>query len=100
MRDPSGQLAERGKLFRLDETVLRGPQILQRLGQFARAALDTLEQPRILYSQHRLRREGLQQLDRALRKLTRLLAADHQRTDDPVGTEKWHDEQRSEAGPD
>ena len=30
MRDAGGQLAERGKLLRLDEAVLRGPQILQR----------------------------------------------------------------------
>src|SRR5262249_28362005 len=36
--DPGGQLAERGKLLRLDEAVLRGPQILQRLRQFARTS--------------------------------------------------------------
>ena len=91
VRNTGSQLPERGKLLRLNKAILRGPQVLQRLGQFARAALDTLEQPRILYRQHRLRREGLQQPDRALRELARLLAADHQRADDPIGTEKWHD---------
>jgi len=53
------ELPERCQLLGLDKAILRRPQVLQRLGQFARAALDTLEQPRILYRQHRLRREGL-----------------------------------------
>ena len=30
VRDTGGQLAERGKLLRLDKAILRGPQILQR----------------------------------------------------------------------
>ena len=39
VRDAGRQLAERGKLLSLDEAVLRGPQALQRLRQFACARL-------------------------------------------------------------
>ena len=44
MRDAGGQLTKRGEFLRLDEAILRGSQILQRCGQFARAGLDTFEQ--------------------------------------------------------
>ena len=62
--------------------------------------LDLVEQPRVLDRDHRLRGEGLQQIDRAFRKLARLFAADHQRADNPIGTEQGHDQQRAEAGAD
>ena len=39
-------------------------------------------------------------LDGVLGKFTRLLAADHERTDDPIGAEQRHDQQRAEAGAD
>ena len=39
MRDAGGELAERGELLGLDQAVLRGAQILERLRQFARARL-------------------------------------------------------------
>ena len=42
------------------------------------------EQIGILDRQHRLRREGLQQLDRVARKLAGLLAAHHQRAEHAV----------------
>ena len=38
VRDAGGQLTERGQLLRLDQAVLRGAQILQRLRQFAGTA--------------------------------------------------------------
>src|SRR5450755_3707969 len=52
------QLAERGELLGLHQAILRGPQVLQRLRQFTRAGLNTLEQPHILYRDDRLIGEG------------------------------------------
>jgi hypothetical protein len=46
--------AEPVKLLRLGEAMSRGPQVLQRLRQFARAGLHALEQARILDRHHRL----------------------------------------------
>ena len=43
VRDTGGELTERGELLCLDEAVLRGAQILQRRGQFARAGLHAFE---------------------------------------------------------
>ena len=54
MRDPGSELAERGKLFRLDEPVLRGPQVLYRSRQFLRALLLGFEQPYVLNGDCRL----------------------------------------------
>ena len=42
--------------------------VLARLRELAALLLDLVEQPRILDRQHRLRREGLQELDRVLRR--------------------------------
>ena len=46
--DTGGQLTERGELLRLDQTVLRSPQVLQRLRQLARASFYAFKQPYIL----------------------------------------------------
>src|SRR5829696_2285527 len=43
MRDPSSQLTERRKLLRLDEPILGGPKLLQRVRQFTCTSLDILE---------------------------------------------------------
>ena len=48
VRDAGSQLAERGELLRLDQTVLRGPQILQRPRPVRGARFNAFEQPRIL----------------------------------------------------
>ena len=63
MRDAGGQLAERGELFGLHQAVLRGPQVLQRFRQFARAGFHAFEQPHVLDRDHRLVGEGGDQLD-------------------------------------
>ena len=63
VRDAGGQLAERGELLGLDQAVLRGPQVLQRLRQFAGAGLDAFEQPHVLDRDRRLVGEGRDQLD-------------------------------------
>ena len=88
VRDASGQLTERGELLCLDQAVLRGAQILQRLRQFARASFHAFEQARILDRHHRLVGKGLQQIDGGFCELARRLAPDHQRTDDVVGAEQ------------
>ena len=77
---------------RLDEAILRGPQVLQRLRQFARASLHALEQARILDRHHRLVCKGLQQVDGGICELARRLAPDHQRADDVVGAEQRNDQ--------
>jgi len=43
MRDPSSQLTERRKLLGLDESILGGPKLLQRVRQFTCTSLDILE---------------------------------------------------------
>ena len=63
VRNAGRQLAERGELFRLDQSVLRGPQILQRLRQFAGAGLHTFEKSHILNCDDGLVGEGRQQFD-------------------------------------
>ncbi len=62
--------------------------------------LDRTEQPRVLDRDHRLCREGLQQIDRPLGKFAGLLAPDHERADDPVGSEQRYDQQGAETGAD
>jgi hypothetical protein len=52
--DSGGQLAERGKLLRLDKAILRSPQVLQRFCQLVRALLFSLEQPHVLDRDRRL----------------------------------------------
>ena len=54
----------------------------------------SLEQPRVLDRQHRLRRKGLQQVDRQLRRTRPALAAHHQRADDALVAQQRHDQQR------
>ena len=61
--DTGGQLAERGELLGLHQAILRGLQILQRLGQFAGAGFDALEQAHILDCNRSLVSEGRHQLD-------------------------------------
>ena len=72
--------------------------VLARYFELAALLLDLVEQPRVLDRQHGLCAKGLQQIDRALGKLARLLAADHQRTDDPVCAEQRNGQQGTEPG--
>ena len=97
VRDAGGQLAERGELLGLDQTVLRGSELLERFRQFPGAGLDVLEQARVLDREHGLSGEGLEEVDRRARKRARLLAADHQRADDPAGSQQWNDQERAIA---
>ena len=48
---------------RLHQAILRGAQVLERGGQFARARLHLVEQAHVLDRDHRLVGEGLDQLD-------------------------------------
>src|SRR5262245_43148596 len=43
VRNASGELAERGELLGLNQTILCGAQVRQRFRQFARTGLDALE---------------------------------------------------------
>src|SRR4029077_1794724 len=73
---------------------------LARLRELPTLLLHLAEQARILDRQHGLRREGLQQIDRTLGKLAGLLAPDHQRADDLVGSEQRYGQQGAETGAD
>ena len=48
VRDAGGELAERGELLGLDQAILRGAQILERVRQLSGALLHLLEQPHVL----------------------------------------------------
>ena len=54
VRDAGGELAERGQLFGLHQTVLRGAEVVQRGGKLLGARLHLVEQPHILDRDHRL----------------------------------------------
>ena len=58
VRDAGGQLAERGELLGLHQAVLGGPQIFQRLCQFARARFDAFKKANVLDRDRRLVGEG------------------------------------------
>ena len=94
MRDTGGQLAERGELLRLDQAVLRSPQI----PNSQRTGFNIFEQARVLDRQHRLRRERLDQVDGILREGARRAAADHQQADDLFSTQQRRHQPRAVTG--
>src|SRR5262245_9473338 len=63
VRDPGSELAERRKLFRLNEPILRCSQFFQRPTQFARALLHTFKQANVLDRDRGLVGEGGDQFD-------------------------------------
>ena len=100
MSNTGGELAERGELFRLDQAVLRDPQVLQRFDQIMRAGFHAFEQARILDRQHRLRRKRLKQINGVFGEFAGLFAPDHERADGAVGTKQRYDQQTAKAGAD
>jgi len=62
--------------------------------------LSSSEEIRVLDRQHGLCRKGLQQIDGVFGKFARLLAADHECADDPVGSEQRYDQKGAETGAD
>jgi hypothetical protein len=72
--------------------------VLARFGELMALFLNLVKQSRILDREDRLRGEGLQQIDGILGKFARLLAADHQRTDNPIGGKQWNGQKRAETG--
>ena len=91
-----------------DDGIERGAQLVAHVGEELRLVLarlrklpalllDLVEQPRVLDGQHRLRRERLQQLDRALWELARRFAAHHQRSHDLIRAEQRYDQQGAKA---
>ena len=81
VRDAGSELTERGELLRLDKAVLRGAQILQRCGQFARAGLHAFEQPHILDCDRCLVGKCGDQLDLFIGKRTHFRAHQGQHAD-------------------
>ena len=61
--DAGGELAERGKLFSLHQTILRGPQVFQRFRQLAGARFHVLEQTHVFDGDHRLVGKGSDEFD-------------------------------------
>src|SRR5262245_53929811 len=73
--------------------------VLARQLQLAALVLDLAEQARVLDCQHRLRRERLQEMNGTLGKVTRLFAANYQRSHDFVRADQWNREAGTIAGP-
>src|SRR5204863_2895673 len=67
--------------------------------ELAALVLDLAEQTRVLEGQHRLRRERLQEINGTLGKVARLLAPDHERPDNTICANQWHDETRPKSSP-
>ena len=87
MRDAGGQLTKRGELLGLDQAVLGGSQVLQRLAN-SRVRASTLSNSRTFsIASTDCAAESLQKIDRTLGKFTRLFAPDYKGADDPIGTE-------------
>src|SRR5262249_27211707 len=72
--------------------------VLARQFELAAFVLDLAEQARVLDRQHRLSCERLQEMNGILGKLSRLFAPDHERAEDLVCADQWHNEARSIAG--
>src|SRR5262249_38283118 len=72
--------------------------VLARQLELAALVLALAEQAGVLDRQHRLGCECLQEMNGTLRKCARLLAPDHQRAEDLVCANQWHNEARSIAG--
>src|SRR5262249_48383164 len=73
--------------------------VLARQLQLAALVLDLAEQARVLDRQHRLRRERPQEMNGTLGKVTRLFAANYQRSHDFVRANQWNREAGAIAGP-
>ena len=52
MRDPGGQLTKRGQLLGLDQPLLRGFQLIERVCKLTGTGFDILKSRRILNSHH------------------------------------------------
>src|SRR5262249_25774401 len=72
--------------------------VLARHLQLAALVLDLAEQARVLDRQHRLGCECLQEMNGTLGKVAWLFAADHERAEDLVPADQWHNKARSIAG--
>src|SRR5215831_6971327 len=73
--------------------------VLARYLQLAAFVLDLAEQARVLDRQHRLGRERLQEMNGTLGKFARLLAPDHECSDDLVCAYQRHNKARTIASP-
>ena len=72
--------------------------MLARHFQLAALLLYLPEQAGVLDRQHRLIRERLQEINRALWKFAGRFAPNHQSADDPIGAEQRHGQQTAESG--
>jgi hypothetical protein len=96
--DAGHQPSQRGELLRLDETILRSAQILERLRQLPGALLQCGEQPRVLDGDHRLTGKGFQELDLRLGKQLRLEPHDCDGADRDLVAHHGYDENAAIAG--
>ena len=99
MRDAGGELAERGELLRLHQAVLRISQVFQRSGELARARLHLVEQSYVFNRDHRLIREGLNELDLFSGERVHLITADRECADGLVLPEQRNGQNRPVTKP-
>ena len=90
MRDAGGQLAERGKLFGLNEAVLRRSQFLKRLRQFAGTSFNAFEQTHVFDCNHGLIRESCYQINFTLHKRVHSTARQRDNADRFALPHEWY----------
>ena len=98
VRDPGGQLTERGHLLGVDQVGLRRLQLLVRLAQFLLAAALFLEQPGVAQRQRRLGGEGFDEFDCLGREIAQLAAQHDEPAEDAVLEPQRHREQGAISG--
>ena len=102
-------MLSRTELGIAEDRVERRAQLVAHIGEELRLVLardlelvaldlDFVEQAGVLDRQHRLRREGLQQVDRALGKLAGRFSAHDEGADDAVGAEQRNEDPRQVPG--
>ena len=99
VRDPGGQLPQRGHFCRVDHIGLRRLQFLVCLAQFLLAAALLVEQPGVAHGQRRLGGKGFDEFDGLRGKIAQLAAQHDEPAEDAVLEQQRHREEGSIPGP-
>ena len=97
MRDAGGELAQGSELLGLDQPILRGAQIVERLRQFPRALLNLGEQACVLDGDHGLVGKGLHQFDLLVRERAGFRPPEREHAFDGAVAHQRHRESRAIA---
>src|SRR5450759_1929755 len=92
MRNAGGELAERGQLLGLHQSILRGAQFIERLRQFPGSFLDLFEQADVAEGDHRLICEGPEKIDNIAGEWSGVAPRDTYRADRDTLAQHGYDE--------